>query len=53
MYQNKPSEEERKTIISKIKILVDCLHEQGQPFAGLDTRNIIIDDENHLYFAPF
>ena len=40
-------------MLGKIKILVDCLHQEGQAYAGLDPRKIIIDDENHLYLAPF
>jgi hypothetical protein len=33
-----------KSIIAKIKVLIDCLHEDNQAFGGLDTRKIIIDD---------
>ena len=44
MYQNEIDEEESKSILGKIKILVDCLHQEGQIYAGLDPRKIIIDD---------
>ena len=40
-------------MLGKIKILIDCLHQEGQAYAGLDPRKIIIDDEKHLYLAPF
>jgi len=53
LYRNDIDEEEGKSILGKIKILVDCLHQEGEAFAGLDPRKIIIDDEKHLYLAPF
>ena len=53
LYRNDVDEEESKSILGKIKILVDCLHQEGQAYAGLDPRKIIIDDEKHLYLAPF
>jgi hypothetical protein len=40
-------------MLGKIKILIDCLHQEGQAYAGIDSRRIIIDDEQHLYLAPF
>lgn len=53
LYEERPSEEQRKAMVSKIKILVDCLHQEGQAYAGLDVRGIIVDDEDHIYLAPF
>lgn len=44
MYLSTLSEEERKGILIKIKILIDCLHQEGQYYGGLNSRNIIIDD---------
>lgn len=40
-------------MLARIKILIDCLHQEGQSFAGLDPRKIILDDEGHIYLAPF
>ena len=53
LYCNSLEEEESKSILGKLKILIDCLHQEGQSFAGLDPRRVIIDDEKHLYLAPF
>jgi hypothetical protein len=53
LYEDGISQEERLAILAKIKILVDCLHQEGQAYAGLDPRKIVIDDEKHLYLAPF
>ena len=44
---------ERKEIVGKIKVMLECLHQEGEPFAGLDLRRIIVDDEKQLYLAPF
>lgn len=42
-----------RTFIGKIKILVDCVHQEGQPYAGIDPRKIIVDEDKHLYLAPY
>jgi hypothetical protein len=53
LYDQPIEEEGRKAILSKVKVLIDCLHQEGQAYAGLDPRKIIIDEEQHLYLAPF
>lgn len=53
LYEKDLREEERKGFVSKIKILMDCLHQEGEAYGGLDTRSIVVDEENHLYLAPF
>ena len=53
LYCNSLGEEEGRSILGKLKILIDCLHQEGQSFAGLDPRRVIIDDEKNLYLAPF
>lgn len=53
LYDHQPTVEEGKVMLGKIKILIDCLHQEGQAYAGIDPRKIIIDDENHIYLAPF
>lgn len=53
LYAFEPTQQDRKEILTKIKILVDCLHQEGQPFAGIDPRKIILDDDNNIYLAPF
>ena len=46
-------EEERVQMLSRIKIMLECLHQEGEPFGGLDPRRIIVDDDKQVYMCPF
>ena len=43
----------RQKLADKIKILLDCVHQKGQPYFGLTTEKIILDDEGNVYLAPY
>ena len=43
----------RQKLIDKVKILLDCVHQKGQPYFGLTTQKVILDDEGNVYLAPY
>lgn len=51
--ENQISTEKKRNLINKTKILIDCVHQSGQPYAGLNSSQIIIDEDENLYLAPF
>ena len=40
-------------MLSRIKIMLECLQQEGEAFGGLDPRRIIVDDDGQVYLAPF
>lgn len=39
--------------MDKVKVLLDCLHQIGEPYVGITSMRIIIDDEENIYLAPY
>ena len=39
--------------MDKVKVLLDCLHQTGEPYAGLTSNSIIIDSEDNVFLSPF
>ena len=43
----------RKQLFIKCKNLFDNLFQYGQPYCGLNSRNIVIDDQGNTFLMPF